>query len=276
MPNIKEQKGFSLIELMVAVAISGVVLSGIYGAYHDQLRTSITQEGIVDMNQNLRIALLTIEKDLRMAGANWTGDAPAGIIVAATNELHVSMDDGGRDNVAGNSNAIDDGQDNDRDQLTDEGDDDLDNDGDLLVDEEYEIEWYDGDTTDQGEVVRFDLDSGNLRRFINTAGSSVPNVDTRHVGRNIEALDFVYLDGNDPPNVIPAPVANADLENIRAVQVTIVARAGADVPVLARKVTDNTVYRNPQGDVVLDKSALPDQFRRRMVTATIKCRNMGL
>ena len=57
---------------------------------------------------------------------------------------------------------------------------------------------------------------------------------------------------------------------------TIVARAGATVPVLARKHTDRTVYRNPQGTVILDKSAAPDQFRRQMVTTTIKCRNMGL
>ena len=280
MPRIDQQDGFSLIELMVAMAISGIVLAGIYGAYQDQLRTSITQERIVDMNQNLRTAMYIIERDLRMGGANPTGDAPAGITTAEDSILVFAMDDGGTDNIVGNNNnALDDNEDNDEDGIVDQGSDGVDNDGDGLIDEEDETEWYDGDTTDQGEVVRFDLDSGNLRRRFNSAGSSDPTAapgNTRHIARNIEALNFVYLDGNDPPGVINTPVAADELEDIRSVQVTIVARAGANVPVLARKTTDNTIYYNPQGDIVLDKSADPDQFRRRMVTTTIKCRNMGL
>lgn len=280
MPRLNQQNGFSLIELMIAMAISGIVLVGIFGAHQDQLRTSITQERIVDMNQNLRTAMYIIERDLRMGGANPTGDAPAGIITAQANVLVIAMDDGGTDNIITNaSNALNDNADNDGDGLVDEGSDGLDNDGDGLIDEEDEAEWYDGDATDQGEVVRFDLDSGNLRRRFNSAGSDDPTaapVNTRHIARNIEALNFVYLDGADPPNVIPVPVTGSDLETIRSVQVTIVARAGANVAVLARKTTDNTVYNDPQGTVILDKSASPDQFRRQMVTTTIKCRNMGI
>jgi len=278
------QSGFSLIELMVALAISGVVLTGIYGAYHDQLRTTVTQQRIVDMNQNARTAMLVIERDLRMGGANPTGDAPAGITRAESNILVIAKDDGGEDNVAGigvfgDTKAIDDGIDNDGDGVTDEGDDGVDNDGDGLVDEFDEVEWYDGDVTDEGEVVRFDLDGDNLRRRYNDGGSNDPTAVpafSDQIATNIDAIDFVYLDGSDPPNILTTPVAGTDLEDIRAVQVTIVARAGANVPALARKTTDNTVYRNPQGDVVLDMSAAPDQFRRTMVTTTIKCRNMGL
>jgi type IV pilus assembly protein PilW len=284
MQKLNENNGFSLIELMVAMAIAGMVLTGIYGAYQDQLRTSITQDRIVDMNQNLRTAMYIIERDLRMGGANPTGSAPAGITTATANTLVIAMDDGGTENVAGESNAIDDGVDNDLDGLVDEGDDGVDNDGDLLVDEEDEVEWFDGDTTDQGEVVMFDLNSGNLRRRFNSHGSNDPTAapgNTRHIARNIDALNFVYLDGADPPNVIPTPVTGTDLEDIRSVQVTIVARAGATEAVLARKHTDNKIYRNPRGtiaagDIILDKSASPDRFRRQMVTTTIKCRNMGI
>lgn len=282
MATIKQkngQCGFSLIELMVALAIGGIVLTGIYGAYQDQLRTSITQQRIVDMNQNLRVGTYMIERDLRMGGANPTGDAPAGITTATANVLVIAMDDGGTDNVVGNSNAIDDGIDNDGDDLVDEGSDGVDNDGDLLVDEDDEIEWYDGDTTDEGEVVMFDLNGGNLRRRFNASGSADPTAvaaNTEWIATNIDALNFVYLDGSDPPNVIATPVAADALETIRSVQVTIVARAGATVPVLARTYIDNTVYRNPQGNIILDQSAAPDTFRRQMVTTTIKCRNMGL
>jgi type IV pilus assembly protein PilW len=269
--QIDNQSGFSLLELMVALAISGIVLAGIYGAYQDQLRTSITQERIVDMNQNLRVAMYIIERELRMGGANPTGDAPAGFTTATANTLVIAMDDGGTLN-----DAAADGIDNDEDGMTDESaTDGVDNDGDGVTDEaDEEVEWYDADTDDQGEVVMFDLNGGNLRRRFNSAGATDPTVNTDLIARNIDALNFVYLDGSDPPNVIPTPITGVDLEEIRSVQVTIVGRAGATVPVMARKHTDNTVYRNPQGTIVL--AAPGDQFRRQMVTTTIKCRNMGL
>ncbi|GAB6905286.1 putative Prepilin-type N-terminal cleavage/methylation domain-containing protein [Desulfosarcina cetonica] len=287
MPKRNHQDGFSLIELMVAMAITAVVLAGIYGAYQDQLRTSITQQRIVDMNQNLRTATLIIERDLRMGGANPTGDAPAGITTAEADKLVIAMDDGGDDNIAGNSsNALDDDKDNDGDDVVDEGSDAQDNDGDGLYDEEDEAEWYDGDVTDQGEVVMFDLNDGNLRRRANSQGSDDPTDGTgitKWIATNIDAINFVYLDADG--DVLPTPVTGGDLNDIHSVQVTIIARSGDTVPVLMRKHTDNTVYRDPRepdsvdptvGKVILDKSAAPDQFRRQMVTTTIKCRNMGL
>jgi hypothetical protein len=60
-------------------------------------------------------------------------------------------------------------------------------------------------------------------------------------------LNFVYLNAHQP-NVIPTPVTGTDLEDIRSVQVTIVARAGATEAVLARKHTDNTDLPQPPGN----------------------------
>ena len=268
----KGQMGFSLIELMVALAITGILLTGIYSAYQDQLRTSLTQGQIVDMNQNLRAAMLLLEQDLRMGGGDPTGMAQAGFTVADATTFTLSMDDGGT-----NSQATGDGVDNDNDGMTDESDTDgIDNDGDGVIDEpEEEAEWYDGDTDDQGEIVMYDLNAGNLRRWFNSSGSTNPS-NAVWLASNIDAIDFVYLDGSTPPAVIPTPVASDRMDDIRAVQVTIVARAGANVAVMARKHTDQTVYKNPQGTVLLDRSAAPDQFRRKMITTTIKCRNLGL
>ena len=250
--NIRNQGGFTLIEMLIAMAMGTIILAGIYGAYQDQLRTSITQQQLVDMNQNLRVAMYVLERDLRMSGANPTGNPDAGFITKEADELVIAMDDGGMDNRAGNTkNARGDNTDNDGDGTTDEAD-----------------EWYDGDITDQGEVVRYDLDNGNLRRRFNSADSTDPTDNTDILASNIDFLDFTYLDGANPPALTDDP------EEIRYVQVTIVARSGDYVPVFMRKHTDNKVYRNPLG--TRQFTAPGDQFRRVMVSTTIKCRNMGL
>ena len=271
--NIRNQGGFTLIEMLVAMAMGTIVLAGIYGAHQDQLRTSITQQQIVDMNQNLRVAMYVLESDLRMAGANPTGDAPAGFVTKGEHAFVIAMDSGGIDNVAtNNSNACHDDIDNDGDGTKDEGCDGNDNDGDGLIDEADEAdEWYDGDITDKGEVVSYDLDGGDLRRRYNDAGSTDPTVNAAfsdHLASNIDGLYFVYLDGSDPP------AETGNVEDIRYVQVSIVARSGDNVPVFMRKHTDNKAYNTPQGYNVF--TAPGDQFRRVMVTTTIKCRNMGL
>jgi type IV pilus assembly protein PilW len=86
------------------------------------------------------------------------------------------------------------------------------------------------------------------------------------VALNIDALNFVYLDNDGN--------TTSDLPSIRSVQITLVARSGDDVPVLMRKHTDNTIYTNQQGTVILP--AQNDNFRRIRLTATVKVRNLGL
>ncbi len=77
-----------------------------------------------------------------------------------------------------------------------------------------------------------------------------------------------------PPNVLATPVA--DRTDIRSIQITIVARSGQNLPGLFNRHTDNRIYLNQQGTVILDMSAAPDAFRRRVLTAEVKCRNLGL
>jgi type IV pilus assembly protein PilW len=50
----KFNKGFSLVELMVAMAISSLVLSGIYTLFHKQVATHNTERLMVSMQQNAR------------------------------------------------------------------------------------------------------------------------------------------------------------------------------------------------------------------------------
>lgn len=118
----------------------------------------------------------------------------------------------------------------------------------------------DGDTDDTNEDVTYSLyDSGgdgdnDLGR--DTGAGNQP------VAENIDALDFVYLDANR--------ATTATLANIRSVQITMVARAGRGDP----GYTNNIPYQNQQGSTIY--TAPNDSFRRKLLTAEVKCRNLGL
>jgi type IV pilus assembly protein PilW len=105
-------------------------------------------------------------------------------------------------------------------------------------------------------------------------GRQIWNGPLTPLAENIDAINFVYLDGADPPNVLATPVV--DRSEIRSVQITIVARSGQNVPVFFYRQTDDRIYRNQQGTIILDMSAAPDAFRRRLLTAEVRCRNLGL
>ena len=93
--TMKNQNGFTLTELLVALAISGVVMAGIYSAYYSQQKSYVTQEQVVAMQQNLRAAMYYMEREIRMAGCDPTGSAGANIMIANTAELQFRIDENG-------------------------------------------------------------------------------------------------------------------------------------------------------------------------------------
>jgi prepilin-type N-terminal cleavage/methylation domain-containing protein len=64
----KADKGFTLIELLLVIGMLGVVMMAIYSLYRTQQRSAYVQEDVVEVQQNLRIALDSLTKDIRMAG----------------------------------------------------------------------------------------------------------------------------------------------------------------------------------------------------------------
>ena len=77
--NKRADSGFTLIEILVALALTGIVLGAIYAAYQSQHKTYITQESVAEMQQNLRAAMYLMVREIRMAGYDPRGTADAGI-----------------------------------------------------------------------------------------------------------------------------------------------------------------------------------------------------
>ena len=65
-----KQQGFTLTELLVAMAMVGIVMAAVYSTYKSQQDTYVAQEQVAEMQQNLRASLYRMTRDLRMAGFN--------------------------------------------------------------------------------------------------------------------------------------------------------------------------------------------------------------
>ena len=226
MPHPNKIRGFTLVELLVAMAVSSIVLASVAAAYRTQIRTHATQQMVVDMQQNIRGAMYIMQREIRMAGHDPTGLSGASILVADDAVLQFQSDDNGDGDFTG-------------------GDDTM-------------------------EQVRYAMTADGA------LGRQLWNGPLSPLAENIDAINFVYLDGANPPNVLATPVPASNLSDIRSVQITIVARSGQNLPGLFYQATDDRIYRNQQGTIILDMSAAPDTFRRQLLTAEVRCRNLGL
>jgi type IV pilus assembly protein PilW len=118
----------------------------------------------------------------------------------------------------------------------------------------------DGDAGDINEDITYSLYTAD---GIQKLGRKSPSTAINQpVAENIDALNFVYLDANG--------ATTPTLANIRSVQITLVARTGRRDP----GYTNNTSYQNHQSSTIY--TAPNDSFRRMLLTAEVKCRNLGL
>jgi len=77
--NPKKQNGVTLIELLIALAISAVLIAGIYRMFIHQQKSYATQEQVADMQQNVRVAINRMLREIRMAGYGGKNDNIAGV-----------------------------------------------------------------------------------------------------------------------------------------------------------------------------------------------------
>ena len=215
--NLRNDNGFTLLELMVTMAIASIVMAAIVATHNSQTRSHLTQQATVDMHQNARAAMHVMKSEIQMAGYDPAATANAAVLIATANNFRFQFDADGNGAIGGN------------------------------------------------EDVRYALNGPNLGRETGGGGGLQP------VAENIDALEFIYFD-ETMTRFVPAAGSQADLDRVRVVQVTIVARA--EDPGMAYKVLNNMNYTNQFGEVILP--AVNDTARRAMLSTTVFCRNMGM
>lgn len=91
-PLAADPSGFSLAEVVMAMAVAGVLMVGIMGTYRVQIRNFHAQEEVAAIQQNLRATLFLMEREIRMAGLDPTGVAGARILAAGSHVFAFSED----------------------------------------------------------------------------------------------------------------------------------------------------------------------------------------
>ena len=283
--------GFTLIELLIAMAITGIISAAIFTSFHSQHKSYLVQEDVAVMQQNLRAGMDMMVREIRMAGSDPTGDANAQIERAEPDLIYLTRDD------------------NDDGDLTIDDDDD----GEHIVFDLYNSNGIKtlGRTTSKNEITVNEKPAGS-GHF--ESDNPSPGPYHQPLAENIEALGFAYaydtdndgnleispnghiiwavdsdgdndldinldtdddgdIDADDGPgagnNGIIGGTAIVDVavNDIRAVRIWMLAKAGRR----------NNKYLTTSTYVVGQKIITPnDKLRRRLLTTTVKCRNLGL
>jgi type IV pilus assembly protein PilW len=255
-------RGFTLVEILVAIAISGFVLAALYTAFLAQQRLFHVNEQVAEMQQNLRGAALLMTRDIRMAGYDPTGNAGAQILLAGPHRFQFTQDITGNAGTGPPDGDCDDANEN--------------------------VTYGFSDAIDDGDGIA-DSGAGNLGR--DTGGGF------QAIAENIVAIGFAYayeaggstswaidtddnqfldveLDTNNDGIVDTDDVAGGqDLateipyDQITAVQIWILARSRQP----DRNFIDNNTY--VVGRNVITPAMLQRGFRHRLLVTTIELRN---
>ncbi len=88
----KGQPGFTLVELLIAVAIAGIVMGGVYSVYVSQQGSYEAQQQVAAIEQKVRTAIYFLNRDIAMAGCDPRGNADARILTADANAIRLTED----------------------------------------------------------------------------------------------------------------------------------------------------------------------------------------
>jgi type IV pilus assembly protein PilW len=66
--NLGLQRGLTLTELAIAMAVAGIFLAAAYGIFLTQQKTYAVQDQVAEVQQHARVTMNMLARDLRMAG----------------------------------------------------------------------------------------------------------------------------------------------------------------------------------------------------------------
>jgi prepilin-type N-terminal cleavage/methylation domain-containing protein len=270
-----KQKGMTLIELLVAMVITGLLGAGVYRTFVGQQNTYEVQDQVVDMQQNVRMAIGRMTREIRMGGFGKLGatffdsggmhglyqnvvtpggDGKSITVVAALQTLgtlSANAPAGWKTITVSNGSAFD-----------------LDKKKYISINgmESYRIQKIDGNQIDFkgtdklvyshliGEpvflVMSITYSIGMLDGIPVLLRDDHLGLGPQPMAENIEDLRFRYVMSD---GAILDAVPGGQLDNIRMIQATIVARSDKTDPGLAK---------------------VGDGFRRRTLTTNIQLRNL--
>lgn len=90
MKSRRHTAAFTMVELMIALAIAIVVTWGLYDLYVNYVKAFVAQDRVIETQQTARIAMDTLTQDLLRAGYKVAGTTPA-ISYAGTGMVEVQL-----------------------------------------------------------------------------------------------------------------------------------------------------------------------------------------
>ena len=302
-----KNSGFTLVELMIAIAISALAMGAAYSLFISQQKTYTAQQGVLEIQQNARAGMYYLAREIRLAGFNhrkFNKDGIVGIIEAGPGKVRFTMD------------------------IYDNVNDDGDVDG--LLTGPNEIGFCDKSISISGEDIIYalmdDADSDGLPDTLTPRGTPMPDVLGRDdvIGgggpdplvEDIEAIGFAYAydndgdgkldfadtDGNGVQDSGEPTFWAVDTDNDQWLDTNLDTDADGDIDaddtagggampsgdvhvdqirsvrlwILVKSPNPDVGFVNQETYVIGDKHlAVNDNFRRRLLTASIMCRNMG-
>lgn len=189
-------KGFTLVELMITLVVATVIIMAIYASYIIQQKSYYAQSDIIDMQQNIRAALEVMVRDIRMAGYDPTESGKAGFRIEPSSGSPYSGAE--QTQITFSKDSFDD-----------------DNDGNP----------GNGDVNDSEETLNYRLYTSGGKQNVGREDLNGGSISA--VAENIELLRFRYQldDGTWQNDVLPGQTSH-----IRTVQIIVIALANQPTP----------------------------------------------
>ncbi len=266
---MKTMRGFTLIEVMIALAMFSILLTAIYQTYYNQQEAYLKQEKVSNMQQDVRTGGFFLARDLRMAGYDPTTQATG----AGFTDRGLTSP---RKPVAALEIRADLNSDNDSQDTGEiiyfELSNDADYDG-IADGINRSGGWKsDGSPCRLTRQYRLALDETSDTFTDSTTGSQV-------LAENVDALEFCYVLNTGIETIAPT---SGELDDIVAIYVSILFRTKARIPKYRNTETytpasaDSNRVANLRESTPSPWGPFDDSFKRRLLITEVKCRNIGL